>query len=761
MNMNGSSNGNGESTNKRSRLKSDEVSTPKNVAQQVTTTVSSNSYNNANSFRIRGLGEPEMIGIKNLGNTCYMSASLQCLLTLPNFKKDSDKKCQMMTQIIDAGMLAILSRQSQSTSSSKSPSSSLQTLGEPVKKSLPPASMTRGLFNSFSNLSPTFNHAGSLFGRHTGHRGSSSSSSSNLIPPQTITEATLNSRSLVKQLRDFIHVKPEKNITNSRAFKDAIDNKVPYFKGISQQDAHEFVMFLLDGLQEEYCGYIRDFLEHHRPEYLIRRLKTPATASTASKKVDVSQSSQIDDASATLSTEPSTEGSDKTDRADVSGSVELEPVQRLVATGNETPHGHANGKVTVSEDREEEEDQELEIVDYDSYVPKTPTTNPIELVHIPKILQSMIPTYRNFLTEVRVQVRCNSCGHVSSDYIEEHKVLSLPLETIQQAEDRRGMNVVDEKVVNGNDNDKGKQKSNSGSSIPVQGIDVTKKEELDLSQLLINLFAAEYRDLTCENCEKGMKCQTSSFVRTVPKTLILHLKRFGYNLQTMQEEKLTTHVNIPLELDLPHDILNRECLLWPDLCANLEDDPLTFIDSVMQSDEDDRDKTLAIDRINDDTSKPVQASSGESNRKIRRNQPIRYNLTGVLRHTGSTAKSGHYVADVLDINADWDASVGSISLEQKQSLPWIRCDDSTVHKYSSKDVITDKTTPYILFYDLEFPLQKEGSCHHDGTSTSAGGGTETDKEGKGVPFELQDNLNDDLLFTQVSISYCHHHCCHH
>jgi hypothetical protein len=189
----------------------------------LTTTGSSNSYNNANSIRIRGLGKPEMIGIKNLGNTCYMSAILQCLLTLPNFKKDSNKKCQMMTQIINAGMLAILSRQSQSpTSSSKSPSSSLQTLGEPVKKSLPPASMTRGLFNSFSNLSSTFNHAGSLFGRHMGHGGSSSSSSSsssNLIPPQTITEATLNSRSLVQQLRDFIHVKPEKNITDSRAFR--------------------------------------------------------------------------------------------------------------------------------------------------------------------------------------------------------------------------------------------------------------------------------------------------------------------------------------------------------------------------------------------------------------------------------------------------------------------------------------------------------------------------------------------------------------
>jgi|OM-RGC.v1.026933639 hypothetical protein len=77
-------------------------------------------------------------------------------------------------------------------------------------------------------------------------------------------------------------------------------------------------------------------------------------------------------------------------------------------------------------------------------------------------------------------------------------------------------------------------------------------------------------------------------------------------------------------------------------------------------------------------------------------------------------------------------------------------------KFGRKSNITPSTTA-----DSARMMSDSLFAFDAGTSTSAGEGKETDKEGKGDPFELPDNPNDDLLITQVSISYCHHYCCHH
>ena len=79
----------------------------------------------------------------------------------------------------------------------------------------------------------------------------------------------------------------------------------------------------------------------------------------------------------------------------------------------------------------------------------------------------------------------------------------------------------------------------------------------------------------------------------------------------------------------------------------------------------------------------------------------KYELTAVVRHQGSNARSGHYVCDLPD-NKYGAAGAGAGEGANSSSIDvkWRRCDDSTVRPTTLAKVLAEQDTPYLLFYTL-------------------------------------------------------------
>ena len=66
--------------------------------------------------------------------------------------------------------------------------------------------------------------------------------------------------------------------------------------------------------------------------------------------------------------------------------------------------------------------------------------------------------------------------------------------------------------------------------------------------------------------------------------------------------------------------------------------------------------------------------------------PYHYELVSVIRHVGRSAYNGHYTCDVKK------------KLPQLNHIKWYRCDDSSVYQIPKEEVLSQKSDPYILFY---------------------------------------------------------------
>jgi hypothetical protein len=70
-----------------------------------------------------------------------------------------------------------------------------------------------------------------------------------------------------------------------------------------------------------------------------------------------------------------------------------------------------------------------------------------------------------------------------------------------------------------------------------------------LERLLERYFGAEERDLRCDTCG-GDKVQVTPTLTRLPRTLVLHLKRFEYSPTAMAYVKNAQHIAIPASLDI-------------------------------------------------------------------------------------------------------------------------------------------------------------------------------------------------------------------
>ncbi|KAK9484996.1 hypothetical protein V1527DRAFT_504697 [Lipomyces starkeyi] len=163
----------------------------------------------------------------------------------------------------------------------------------------------------------------------------------------------------------------------------------------------------------------------------------------------------------------------------------------------------------------------------------------------------------------------------------------------------------------------------------------------------------------CSQCSTHVEAEKRICLKTVPNHLIFHLKRFDFDLQTMQRSKINEHFEFPMEIDI---------------------EPFTFSHFLQDPD--------------------VPGSESESDK---------FRLVGILVHSG-TAESGHYYSYILNKCATND------------KYRWIEFNDAEVSQFDPNmiantcfggttseapgDMMEKPFSAYMLFYDRISPRQR-------------------------------------------------------
>ncbi|KAF9428041.1 hypothetical protein BGZ94_003521 [Podila epigama] len=167
----------------------------------------------------------------------------------------------------------------------------------------------------------------------------------------------------------------------------------------------------------------------------------------------------------------------------------------------------------------------------------------------------------------------------------------------------------------------------------------------------------------CSSCDKHVDAIKRACIKELPQNLILHLKRFDYDMDTMRRIKINDRFEFPTRLDM---------------------EPYTL----------------------DYLTRKEQAQEGGGYSPLSQipehSSAFQYNLVGVLVHTG-TADSGHYYSYIKDRSApESDSDVGS------EHTQWYHFNDSKVEEFDPIE-IPSKAFGGAEFIPSESPYLKSPS----------------------------------------------------
>ncbi|KAI1320684.1 hypothetical protein EDD11_010218 [Mortierella claussenii] len=152
----------------------------------------------------------------------------------------------------------------------------------------------------------------------------------------------------------------------------------------------------------------------------------------------------------------------------------------------------------------------------------------------------------------------------------------------------------------------------------------------------------------CSSCDKHVDAIKRACIKELPQNLILHLKRFDYDMDTMRRIKINDRFEFPTRLDM---------------------EPYT-LDYLTRNEQ-------AQEGGSGSPSTHLAGAQGST-------AAFQYNLVGVLVHTG-TADSGHYYSYIKDRKRDIspETSAGSMRGEDAQ---WYLFNDSKVEEFDPSDI---------------------------------------------------------------------------
>ncbi|KAF9195866.1 hypothetical protein BGZ50_003127 [Haplosporangium sp. Z 11] len=153
----------------------------------------------------------------------------------------------------------------------------------------------------------------------------------------------------------------------------------------------------------------------------------------------------------------------------------------------------------------------------------------------------------------------------------------------------------------------------------------------------------------CSSCDKHVDAIKRACIKELPRNLILHLKRFDYDMDTMRRIKINNRFEFPTRLDMePYtlDYLTRKEQAQEGACTS----PSTYFAGAKEN-------TAAF----------------------------QYNLVGVLVHTG-TADSGHYYSYIKDRNPDASSRRSPSASPNCEDARWYHFNDSKVEEFEASEI---------------------------------------------------------------------------
>ncbi|KAI9234743.1 MAG: hypothetical protein BYD32DRAFT_438947 [Podila humilis] len=145
----------------------------------------------------------------------------------------------------------------------------------------------------------------------------------------------------------------------------------------------------------------------------------------------------------------------------------------------------------------------------------------------------------------------------------------------------------------------------------------------------------------CSSCDKHVDAIKRACIKELPQNLILHLKRFDYDMDTMRRIKINDRFEFPTRLDM---------------------EPYT------------------LDYLTRKEQAQEGGVSSPSTHLPEHSAAFQYNLVGVLVHTG-TADSGHYYSYIKDRSLE-----GTTSDQGAENTLWYHFNDSKVEEFDPSEI---------------------------------------------------------------------------
>lgn len=127
---------------------------------------------------------------------------------------------------------------------------------------------------------------------------------------------------------------------------------------------------------------------------------------------------------------------------------------------------------------------------------------------------------------------------------------------------------------------------------------------------------------TCEKCSKKRDTLKRACIKILPNTLILHLKRFEFDFDSMKKIKVNSYCEFPTELNM---------------------EPYTTVGLARRETQTDFSKEKAADLMETEEEDKDEKKRKQELEEMAKRDPsyYQYQLVGVVIHRGSS-ESGHY-----------------------------------------------------------------------------------------------------------------------
>eukprot|EP01038_Epipyxis_sp_PR26KG_P009571 gene9571-12892_t len=710
--------GNGDQSNDKS-LESSKLSfasffnlTKSNNADKINQSI----YNHNNNSNVAVPSLPG--GIRNIGNSCYMSAIVQALFAVNVISKDIVSPFWL--SLSDFLNLQVNSNDSNKNNHMSSNQNIIKTLQTDDIFSSPMAT------NSVNVIDLEKDSSGDILEITD-------------IQESNLTEDKYSKKSTLKEFLDILKKRKEAentvsstklptesildkyNMFNSRStfssnvidlskLKSAVEYHSKRFRGYSQQDAHEFLSDLISTLEEEmryklkkfasFCQVFNNNDDHTNPSNdSINYNDTTNEINNNIKTYNINKNSNktlnlIDDLHDSLDLFDNDNHMDKKKRlnspshitSSMGANNQPYPMEIIYDNNTLIDDNNDNNKYRIlSPDDGITYQQSL----HNNNINKNNINN-LHKINIvteekprnknnnfeieSKVLTSFIPTKQHLESVVEIHFKCLSCGYTRLPKFEEYRDYSIEIEMNSEK------NIKDDNIIPDCNNNiqSDMNKSHETNDTP----------QFHLTDLFSNFFKDETRDLICEMCQNtNAKVQISTKIKSLPSILIIHLKRFRYEASSNNFIKVAHPVSFPeyLKFDKNGSIISLDSLSKEFSSNNLihkQPDQILLNDNNWWKE----DSHLSEGKILDSNMNAPQNDVLKSNTSSHEYE-YEYELVAVVRHFGKESFAGHYICDAKQANNDKD-----------NHDQWKRFNDSVVTIIDKEKMLQDQTTPYIFFY---------------------------------------------------------------